>query len=94
MATKSAAAKGLCEWVINIVKYFDVIQVVEPKRQALAEAIGQLEAANKKLAEVEEVVRELNEKLAVLTAEFDKAIAEKNAALAEADRCAKRLNSA
>lgn len=32
MATKSNAAKGVCEWVINIVLYFDVIQDVEPKR--------------------------------------------------------------
>ena len=25
MASKSAAAQGVCEWVINIVKYWDVI---------------------------------------------------------------------
>jgi len=25
MATKSNAAKGLCDWVINICKYYDVI---------------------------------------------------------------------
>ena len=38
MATKSNAAKGVCSWVINIVKYYDVIQDVEPKRKALKEA--------------------------------------------------------
>lgn len=38
MAKKSNAAKGVCEWVINIVKYWDVIQDVEPKRKALKEA--------------------------------------------------------
>jgi dynein heavy chain len=26
MAAKSGAAKGVCEWVLNIVKYYDVIQ--------------------------------------------------------------------
>jgi dynein heavy chain len=26
LAAKSAAAKGICDWVINIVKYWDVIQ--------------------------------------------------------------------
>jgi outer membrane murein-binding lipoprotein Lpp len=46
------------------------------------------------LEEVEKVVRELNAKLASLTAEFNKAIDSKNAALAEAERCARRLNSA
>lgn len=25
MATKSGAARGVCEWVVNIVKYYDVI---------------------------------------------------------------------
>lgn len=25
MASKSAAAKGVCAWVINIIKYYDVI---------------------------------------------------------------------
>lgn len=53
-----------------------------------------MDEANSKLAAVEEVVRELNEKLAALTAEFNKAIDAKNAALAEAERCARRLNSA
>lgn len=38
MATKSGAAKGICSWVVNIVKYYDVIQDVEPKRKALKEA--------------------------------------------------------
>jgi len=38
MKSKSTAAAGICEWVINIVKYWDVIQVVEPKRLALKEA--------------------------------------------------------
>lgn len=53
-----------------------------------------MDDANTKLAAVEEVVKELNDKLASLTAEFNKAIDSKNAALAEADRCARRLNSA
>jgi dynein heavy chain len=36
MAAKSAAAKGVCEWVINIVKYYDVIQNIDPLRKDLA----------------------------------------------------------
>ena len=43
---------------------------------------------------MEEQVKELNDKLAELKSQYDKAIDEKNAALAEADRCAKRLNMA
>lgn len=39
-------------------------------------------------------MKKLNEELAKLTAEFDKAISEKNASIAEAERCARRLNLA
>lgn len=52
MEQKSGAAKGICSWVINIVKYFDVIQQVEPKRKNLAESTEQLEAATIKLEAV------------------------------------------
>ena len=38
MAQKSGAAMGICSWVLNIVKYWEVIQDVEPKRKALSEA--------------------------------------------------------
>jgi len=38
MANKSAAARGICEWVINIVKYYDVIQQIEPKRLQLRQS--------------------------------------------------------
>jgi len=47
MANKSAAAKGVCEWVINMVLYWNVIQDVEPKRKMLADANEMLEDANK-----------------------------------------------
>ena len=94
MAGKSAAAKGVCDWVINMVKYWDVIQDVEPKRKALAEANEMLAEANITAAEVKEKVDGLNAKLATLNAEFKKANDEKNAAVAEATRCANRLNLA
>ena len=35
---KSKAAGGLCEWVLNIVLYYDVVSEVEPKRNALRQA--------------------------------------------------------
>ena len=94
MESKSAAAKGVCSWVINIVKYWDVIQDIEPKRKALKEATEQLEEATIKLNEVETKVGKLNAAMAELTAKYDKAIGEKNAAIAEADRCSRRLNLA
>lgn len=63
MEQKSNAAKGICSWVLNIVKYWDVIQQVEPKRKALGEATEQLETATVKLEAVNKVVAELNASL-------------------------------
>jgi len=94
MKAKSGAAEGICAWVINIVKYWDVIQDVEPKRKALLEATDQLEVATTKLEAVQKVVAELNASLSKLVAEYDAAMAEKNAALAEAERCRTRLDLA
>lgn len=48
--SKSAAAAGLCAWVINIVKFYDVYVVVEPKRRALNQANAELQAARDKLS--------------------------------------------
>ncbi|KAH9636656.1 hypothetical protein HF086_003474 [Spodoptera exigua] len=48
--SKSAAAAGLCSWVINIVKFYEVYVVVEPKRRALNAANAELQAARDKLA--------------------------------------------
>lgn len=46
---KSKAAAGLCSWVLNIVKFWDVIQEVGPLRKQLEEAKDQLETATVKL---------------------------------------------
>lgn len=53
-----------------------------------------LEDATIRLNEVEAIVKDLNEKLSKLTAEFNKAVDEKNQAIAEAERCARRLSLA
>ncbi|XP_049715503.1 dynein axonemal heavy chain 9 isoform X4 [Elephas maximus indicus] len=77
VATKSYAAAGLCSWVINIVRFYEVFCDVEPKRQALSKATADLTAAQEKLAAVKAKVTHLNENLAKLTAKFEKATADK-----------------
>ena len=94
MTKKSKAAAGLCEWVLNIVMYFDVVESVEPKKLALREATATLNGANEKLAKVEALVAELQARLSKLIAEFDAAMAEKDAVLAEAERCKNKLDLA
>uniref|UniRef100_A0AAY3ZXU8 Dynein heavy chain n=1 Tax=Denticeps clupeoides TaxID=299321 RepID=A0AAY3ZXU8_9TELE len=52
VASKSNAAAGLCSWVINIVKYYEVYCEVEPKRKALKQANSDLASAQEKLAHI------------------------------------------
>uniref|UniRef100_A0A8D0L4V2 Dynein axonemal heavy chain 11 n=1 Tax=Sphenodon punctatus TaxID=8508 RepID=A0A8D0L4V2_SPHPU len=75
--TKSFAAAGLCAWVINIVKFYEVYCDVEPKRQALAQANAELAAATEKLETIRKKLVDLDSNLRRITASFEKAIAEK-----------------
>lgn len=54
--SKSGAAAGLCAWVINIIKFFEVFCDVEPKRKALAAANAELAAATEKLKSIKSKV--------------------------------------
>nr|XP_036878224.1 dynein heavy chain 11, axonemal [Manis javanica] len=75
--TKSFAAAGLCAWVINIMKFYEVYCDVEPKRQALAQTNLELAAATEKLEALRKKLEDLDRNLNRLTASFEKAIAEK-----------------
>ncbi|KAH8057771.1 hypothetical protein JL722_6309 [Aureococcus anophagefferens] len=56
---------GLCNWCINIVVYYDVVSMVEPKKKLVAEATIQLQEANHKLEqEAEKVKNEAEEVVA------------------------------
>jgi len=94
MKSKSSAAAGMCGWVINIVKYFRIYQVVEPKRQLLAEANTKLDDANTKLAGVRAQVAALEAKLAELNQQFETATQEKNDAIAAADKTQRKAEMA
>ena len=50
--SKSAAAAGLCSWVINIIKFYEVYCEVAPKRIALEEANQQLRDAQTTLENI------------------------------------------
>ncbi|XP_058534261.1 dynein axonemal heavy chain 11 [Ochotona princeps] len=101
--TKSFAAAGLCAWVINIVKFYEVYCDVEPKRQALAQTNLELAAATEKLEAIRKKLVDLDRNLSRLTACFEKAIAEKvrsqeevnqtNATIALANKLVKELES-
>jgi dynein heavy chain len=50
--SKSTAAAGLCSWCINIVRFYEVYCDVAPKRQALEEANAELAEAQEKLTRI------------------------------------------
>jgi len=94
MKKKSNAAAGLCDFLLNIVVYYDIVVTVEPKRQSLKKAQEDLAEATAKLNEVQAHVADLEAKLAVLIAEYDKVVAEKNAVVAEGERLQNKLGLA
>lgn len=92
--SKSFAAAGLCAWVINIIKFYDVYVVVEPKRQALLQANSELSTAQERLKALNNQIASLEEQLAVLTAEFQEASNAKLKCQAEADTTKKTIDVA
>ncbi|KAJ8925640.1 hypothetical protein NQ315_009485 [Exocentrus adspersus] len=92
--SKSIAAAGLCSWVINILKYYEVFVVVEPKRKALAQANKDLNDARNKLAELNEKLNQLEKQLGVLRAEFEEATNAKLKCQAEADATTQMIDLA
>uniref|UniRef100_A0A803WAD3 Dynein axonemal heavy chain 17 n=1 Tax=Ficedula albicollis TaxID=59894 RepID=A0A803WAD3_FICAL len=88
VATKSAAAAGLCSWVLNIARFHRLFCQVQPKRQALHRANAELAAAQDKLATVKAKIARLNENLGRLTARFEQATSDKLKCQQEAEATA------
>lgn len=51
---------GLCSWVINIIKFYEIYCDVEPKRIALKAANNELAVAQEKLANIRDKIRVWN----------------------------------
>jgi dynein heavy chain len=70
------------------------LQVVAPKRAALAEANKKLETANKKLSGIRARVKELQDRVATLEEGLMKATEDKNAAIAQAEKTSRKAGLA
>ena len=92
--TKSGAAAGLCSWVINVVKFYEVYCDVEPKRRALQDANQQLTDAQNRLAGIIARVAELEETLKDLTEQYKEAVAEKCRCQEAADTTSRTISLA
>jgi len=94
MKTKSEAAAGVCNWILNINLYFDVVVNTEPKRQAVEKAKVDLAEATEKKETMQALLAELQGKLDMLMKAYDAAMAKKKGAEDEAARCERRLSLA
>lgn len=92
--SKSCAAAGLCDWVINIIKFYDVYVVVEPKRRALIQANAELSAAQDRLRFLNNQIESLEEQLSMLKTEFQEATNAKLKCQADAETTANTIDLA
>ena len=83
--SKSGAAAGLCSWVINVCKFYEVYCEVEPKRRALNDANQMLQDAQTRLSNLVSKVAQLEETLADLTRRYTVAVEAKVKCQQEAD---------
>jgi dynein heavy chain len=92
--TISKEAGTVFVFVSNMVDYYNAMKDMIPKQNSLKQAQITLTEKVTELAEVEALVKDLNEKLAIKQKELDEATAKKDAAQAEADACNKKLSLA
>ncbi|EFC48546.1 hypothetical protein NAEGRDRAFT_55628 [Naegleria gruberi] len=57
--SKSTAAAGLCDWVINVVAFYDLDKQIEPKRQKLSQAMEEKEKNESHLKKISDKLNTL-----------------------------------
>ena len=91
---RSSAAAGICEWVINIRKYYEVWCEVDPKRKHLEAEAKRLAKSEAKLISAKNHFRKVQEQLSLLTDAFTSATAKKNDALRRYQMMSQKLELA
>jgi len=86
IASKSAAASGLCAWVNGMNEYHKVRCDVKPKEEKLAEATVKLESSKAALKKIQDKVADLKAKLDTLLKQYNDAVEAANAIEAKAQK--------
>ena len=73
VANASSAAEGLCKWVLAMEIYDRVAKVVAPKKIRLKQAEEELSETMSQLNEKRAILKDVEEKLALLKKQFEEA---------------------
>jgi len=92
--TISSAGAGLLKWVFAMVNYNAVARMVNPKRQAVAQAEKTLRMSEKELAKIKAELKALGEQLEQLRSQFSEKTAEQTDLKEKADLMERRLVAA
>lgn len=90
----SSAAEGLCKWVCALDKYDAVSKVVEPKRQALKKAEGELEEEMAKLNVKRAELAKVEARMAALNQKFQEMSGKKEDLQRQVTHCQQKLDRA
>lgn len=66
----NSAMEGICKWAMAMMKYYDLLKIVNPMREKVAEMNAQLQIVRKDLAEKMARLRAVEEKMAILEATY------------------------
>jgi len=90
----SEALLGICKWSMAMMKYYELLKIVNPKRAKVAEMNIMLKEVRARLAEKMAKLREVEEMMARLEATYQQKLAEEAALIAKIDDCNKKLERA
>ncbi|SCU71914.1 Cytoplasmic dynein 2 heavy chain (DYNC2H1), putative [Trypanosoma equiperdum] len=92
VAKSSKACKSLSMWVLAINNYYEVVKVVAPKRERLAEAEAKLSVATATLREAQDRLKSIEDKINGLKRDMQENIEKKNKLEADIALTKARLN--
>eukprot|EP01135_Chromosphaera_perkinsii_P002036 Nk52_evm83s215 gene=Nk52_evmTU83s215 len=90
----SSAAQGLCKWIIAMETYDRVNKVVAPKKATLYEAEQELEGLTESLNAKREELRQVEERLATLKAQYQESCDKKESLNLQVEDCSNKLERA
>lgn len=86
--------EGICKWAIAMMKYYDLLKIVNPMRAKVAEMNEQLIIVRKDLAEKMAKLKAVEEKMAVLEATYQEKLETEAKLQAKIDDCNLKLDRA